>query len=493
MAYQSHEVDANDWFMFTAKINMQSRGVGKDYNEVKRRSDYFMDFDDPDINKKNNIHYHFNRNGFSNLMGLDKMVEDNPVLNYLINTILKGAETRFYSDKLLPNKSSFWVNTARAMKEYMNVNSKDLSWKLDQNRVMFMTTMQENGIFTSDDIQSVRQSLFIGEDSLAKRIMTLKDKYKDNSMLKYLSVDFAADNALYDRISYDRNNLEDDITEKMQGGWVDLYNNPETKKDAEDLVRYIYLTTGGTAKSSGLQAIISPDFLIESGFADFYYSDDFKEKLYNSAGAFAEQYVRNYAKDLYMRLDMAKYNVKTVKDEEGRLILEVNPKDNGAMMQKQYVKYFDQSIKRHVALRLIDNPFGKMTRYEVLMPLGDTVTPEFDANVNNPTSIYKKNELKSVTLKVVKDKVQKNTNDSYEAAKRLAGIYDENVEEEVPQPTNEDVPADDSEAIANSLAFLGLDEEHELQIIPEGLTYDEWDNLTEEERNTILWQDKNCK
>lgn len=489
--YQSHEVDANDWFMFTAKINMQSRGVGKDYNDVKRRYDYFLPKGSAEFNSRNNIATHFNKGGSSNLIGLAEMVTSHPVLNYLINDVLADASTKFYSDKLLPNKSVFWVETNRLMKRSMSINSKKNAPKLDKNKTTFLTTLNGNGIFGKDeDLQLTRMELLSGPTSMAKRIQKLQNTMPNQDLLKYLSVDFASESLWYDTVKYDRSNLEDNVTEKMQGGWVDLYNNPETTKDAVDLMKYIYLTTGGAVKSSGLQAIISPEYLIENGFADFYYSNEFKEKSRESIASFEEQYYRNYAKELNNGVNDTLYALKSQREEDGKLYMYVNPKNNGEALTSPYAKYFDQLLKRHVALKAVSLVGGKEMKYEVLSPLGDMVTPEFDANADNIVSIFKENELKEVTLTRQKGnyKGKKQATVKMKPEMDYASFVSYKTDTTVPQ--NTESTSNEGEYIISMIDDQFVTDD--LVVLPEGISQTEWDMLSEEERQTALWQIKHC-
>lgn len=145
-------------------------------------------------------------------------------------------------------------------KERMNEKSMDEIFKMIKSSLWIESWARVSGI----DVDAYRKGKLFGKDSTANRLLELQ-KTSRNTLVNFINVSTSKKDGIPNTIEFpSAGQLEKDFSLKMQQSWLELYNNPETKDFAMDLVGYC-MVNGNNRNARDFSRFIPIDILQDSG------------------------------------------------------------------------------------------------------------------------------------------------------------------------------------------------------------------------------------
>ena len=260
-------------------FNVDSKGLGKSFIEVGFKLDDIKD--EKQSGKITNI---------------EKLVDESIgglAVQYSLETVNK-LFSKFYP-YLIPesyNKVTFDDYLQITFKENLTAEQKEKEFRDFYNHMkagVYAHMLQQSGM----DLYTRRKELMYGPNSLGKRIQELQRITKNPFLIKltpYVSPIVGDPDTVSMRSIGGELFSEDDL----YVGFLDLFNKPETRQLAKDLVDYFYIN-GGSQKAREFAKFIPTGFMTASGYADSLRSVNLFnfEPILGSPEQFLQNYIRN--------------------------------------------------------------------------------------------------------------------------------------------------------------------------------------------------------
>lgn len=226
-------------------INSDTKGVGKDMFDVLDKINKIKELQN--ITSISNVDSILNDTELGEATKLTQLLAYNMWGNGAL-----GIEYAKPSYKLLE------LNITEALSR-KNI-SKDNRRKIWKNFKSFLYTNPELRLFNGD-INQVRQELTTGPNSLAKRVMEIKNnpKYANNLLIRRLTYSLADNLHPYDLVNFNASTADRLDEEDMVKNFLDLFNSTdEIESDlADDLITYAYVTQGVQGSNNFIKFIPS--------------------------------------------------------------------------------------------------------------------------------------------------------------------------------------------------------------------------------------------
>jgi len=420
--------------------NIDTKSVGINYYEV--------------LQAVNKYDTYFNAKEFPFFDGLQEM--NTGFVKSLYDKGLKLAQTAFNQPSVLPFNNKFFkklYENALEITGKEELNAQDVKL-LNKTALWYITSLQ-NGVI-NENIQELRKRLLtsviennqVKDKSLALKIQDLKNEGYDNWLVERLVID-------NDNIKYYRNNLEKSEEVLAVISFIQLLNeHPEIGKE---LIQYSYLTSGGNPTATGFNNIIPVTELNE--FGKYYNSKEFADLLNDDSFSdiFFEQFYRNNPTKAYniSELNPVKLESKNIQVKSEDAL----PKYVYMYVKQQDSKAITLVFKKNNNFKLSDN---------VYYSLG-LLTNEYAGNTPNLESIYPDNN------KYISQPIANNFENKNELKDKLDNVSK--------------TESTESTEMVNYNTYQNVLKENNLKST---VTETEFNLLSEKEKETILWQAKNC-
>ena len=282
---------------------------------------------------------------------------------------------------------------------------------------------------------------------------------KNNPFIKNLKNSFdKKSNTMFSKTRGNR--LDVNKKDLASDGFMDLWNNPETRPFAEDLMKYSFITTGLFSGLHSFHQLFPTDAIVESGYADF--KKTVLQKLNNESytltraqqALLTDQLVRNFP-DAFIKnvnkegltsdikKELPNQIFITITEESKKhlnsIILDTIKTDDGFdYILAKYFKVFDKVKKDFIIYREI-----APNSYEQVVKLGVPGSLiEMDTNNDIKVSIITKNKL---TLKDEAPKeMSQEQEELYNQIKQPSAADENNfANENYETPTIDDEPVND--------------------------------------------------
>jgi hypothetical protein len=418
--------------------NIDTKSVGINYYEV--------------LQAVNKYDTYFNAEEVPFFDGLQEM--NTGFVKSLYDKGLKLAQTAFNQPSILPFNNKFFKKLYQNALEITGkeeLNAQDVKL-LNKTALWYITSLQNEVI--NENVQELRKRLLtsviennqIKDKSLALRIQDLKNEGYDNWLVERLVID-------NDNIKYYRNNLEKSEEVLAVISFIQLLNeHPEIGKE---LIQYSYLTSGGNPTATGFNNIIPVTELNE--FGKYYNSKEFEQLLNDDlfSDIFFEQFYRNNPTKAY---NISELNPVKL---EGK---NIQVKTENSLPKYVYM-YVKQENAKAITLVFKKNTNGFKEKDNVYYSLG-LLTNEYAGNTPNLESIYPDNN------KFISQPIKNN----FENKNKLKDKLD-------------NISKTESTQMINYNTYQNVLKENNLKST---VTEAEFNLLSQKEKETILWQAKNC-
>ena len=226
------------------------------------------------MDKKSNIQNTFNTNGESVIEDFNKMFYNEGQPSMLGTYHKNGPEAvvKAIGPLSMLGSNGMLDSVRYSYKKLYGTELEDVKKTSQIYNMQFAALMSESEAYKLDGKQL--RSLMYGDSSIARRMYNLKntDTYKNNTLVQALvfspgiegDPDFVSLNKL--------GGVELIDNETLTTYWLELFYNKETRKIAEDLVKYSFYTSGLTSGSNTIHELIDFRILNEMGSTNSEYA-----------------------------------------------------------------------------------------------------------------------------------------------------------------------------------------------------------------------------
>ena len=260
-------------------FSVDSKGLGKSFIEVGLKLDSIE-----------------SEKASGKITNIEKLVNNSIgglAVQYSLETVNK-LFSKFYP-YLIPdsyNKVTFDEYLQITFKESLSTEQREKEFRDFYNHMkagIYANMLQESGV----DLFSRRKELMYGANSVGKRVQELQKTTKNPFLIKltpYVSPIVGDPDTVSMRSIGGELFNEDDL----YVGFLDLFNKPETRQLAKDLVDYFYIN-GGSQKAREFAKYIPTGFMVASGYADSLRSVNLFnfQPVLGSSKEFLQNYIRN--------------------------------------------------------------------------------------------------------------------------------------------------------------------------------------------------------
>jgi len=367
--------------IFTA-ISTDSKGLGKSFWESSRRQEQIEDLSKVKM-----------------IIGANELLKDSE--NGKIANYVKEANT--VMGQIFPYNKEFVKYTI----EYL----ESLSGKNDRVDIEFRNKIWESirmFIVSSNDLDtySDRNSVFIGDNSLARRIEKVKESVKDNLFLNKLRTVKSTKVGDPDLLIFSASLAERTDEANVIKAFTDLLINPDEniRNLAEDLVKYSY-SIGGLQKALEFSKYIPTAYMRTTNFTEIVNS------IMNSSGfdtsRFIKQFIQHnpqYARR-YNKANRDKFTIEYGSDMS--LLSQVKIAGKNELIMPNFVSNYNDRSKKWDLYELtsVDGENYNYTKIGILGGKGKDYTSFNEYNYNkqdydsliNSNNVVKK-EIKSSNI-----------------------------------------------------------------------------------------------
>ena len=262
-----------------SSFSIDSKGLGKSFIEVGLKLD--------DIKTERES---------GKISNIEKLVNESIgglAMQYSLKTV-NELFSKFYP-YLVPqsyNKVTFDEYLQVTFKDGLSTEQKEKEFRDFYNHMkagVYAHMLKESGM----DLFSRRKELMYGANSIGKRVQELQKTTKNPFLIKltpYVSPIVGDPDTVSMRAIGGELFNEDDL----YVGFLDLFNKPETRQLAKDLVDYFYIN-GGSQKAREFAKYIPTGFMVASGYADTLRSVNLFnfQPVLGSSEEFLQNYIRN--------------------------------------------------------------------------------------------------------------------------------------------------------------------------------------------------------
>lgn len=260
-------------------FNVDSKGLGKSFIEVG------LKLDDIKTEKES-----------GKITNIEKLVNESIgglAVQYSLETV-NELFSKFYP-YLIPesyNKVTFDEYLQVTFKDELTAEKKEKEFREFYNHMkagVYAYMLKQSGM----DLYARRKELMYGENSLGKRIQELQKTTKNPFLIK-LNPFVATVVGDPDTISIKSIGGELFNEDDLYVGFLDLFNNPNTRQLAKDLIDYFYIN-GGSQKAREYSKFIPTGFMVASGYADTLRSVNLFnfQPILGTTEEFLQNYIRN--------------------------------------------------------------------------------------------------------------------------------------------------------------------------------------------------------
>jgi hypothetical protein len=260
-------------------FSVDSKGLGKSFIEVGLKLDDIKT--ERESGKITNIEKLYNES----IGGL--------AVQYSLETV-NQLFSKFYP-YLLPesyNKVTFDEYLQVTFKDNLTVEQREKEFRDFYNHMkagVYAHMLKQSGM----DLYARRKELMYGENSVGKRIQELQKTTKNPFLIKlnpYVATIVGDPDTVSMRSIGGELFTEDDL----YVGFLDLFNKPETRQLAKDLIDYFYIN-GGSQKAREYAKFIPTGFMVASGYADTLRSVNLFnfQPILGETEEFLQNYIRN--------------------------------------------------------------------------------------------------------------------------------------------------------------------------------------------------------
>jgi exodeoxyribonuclease-5 len=260
-------------------FSVDSKGLGKSFIEVGLKLD--------DIKTERES---------GKITNIEKLFEESIgglAAQYSLETV-NQLFSKFYP-YLIPdsyNKVTFDEYLQSTFKDNLSADQREKEFREFYNNMkagVYAHMLQQSGM----DLYTRRKELMYGDNSIAKRVQELQKTTKNPFLIKltpYVSPVVGDPDTVSMRSIGGELFNEDDL----YVGFLDLFNNPETRQLAKDLVDYFYIN-GGSQKAREFSKFIPTGFMVASAYADSLRSVNLFnfQPILGSSEEFLQNYIRN--------------------------------------------------------------------------------------------------------------------------------------------------------------------------------------------------------
>jgi len=260
-------------------FNVDSKGLGKSFIEIGLKLD--------DIKTERES---------GKISNIEKLVNESIgglAVQYSLKTVNK-LFGKFYPYLVSEsyNKFTFDEYLKITFKENLTAAQREKEFREFYNHMkagVYANMLQQSGI----DLYARRKELMYGENSLGKRIQELQKTTKNPFLIK-LTPNVATVVGDPDTVSMRSIGGELFSEDDLYSGFLDLFNKPENRQLAKDLVDYFYIN-GGSQKAREFSKYIPTGFMVASGYADTLRSANLANlsNILGSPEMFLQNYIRN--------------------------------------------------------------------------------------------------------------------------------------------------------------------------------------------------------
>jgi hypothetical protein len=369
-------------------------------------------------------------------------IDDIPTLKATWNAHLHALE---FFNKYFPYNSDLYSHVKEKLMYYQ---SNKALYTLDTKKKMYINSFiryyLDNKSKTFEEVQTKYDKNYHGTPLLIKAIKNPQNvnsklnnvsygTIRNNLFIEQLVSDFDKQNGVY-YLRLKANRLDLNTKNNIIESFTTLYNNPNTKQLAIDIIEHSFVNSGFFTSLNSYGTLISPEILKDLGYNEYRKSiiKELNASVYeyypSDVESIIDQLIRNDAKNFTKVYDSELFNTedkkplpKTLVTSENRikehkgnndLILDAETQDNPVRLVK-YIRVYDKVSKKALFYVNIPGTYN----YKYISGLGSKkYGVEVNTNENIENSYFKQNNTldnvkKAVPLKSTETVSKKNIED----------------------------------------------------------------------------------